>query len=77
MSGQLGSAIRLAPLVQWMAARGLTGADLEVKGDLLVVEVPPESRRRLLTEAALREQLVVQGEALGFSRVALELSTGA
>jgi len=57
-----------------MAARGLTGADLEVKGDILIVKLPPESRGRLLAEPALRDELVAQGKALGFSRVALEIS---
>ena len=73
-SGRLDSAIRLAPLVQWMAARGLTGADLAVKGEFLVIKLPTESRGRLLQESALRDEIVARGKALGFSRVVLEIT---
>ena len=76
MSGQLGAGMRLAPLVQWMTERGLTGADLEMNGDLLIVKLPSESRSRLLADATLRDALVAQGKALGFSRVVLEVEGG-
>ena len=73
MNPQLSSGLRLAPLVQWLAGQGLPGADLEVKDQLLVLRLPPEHRRRLLADEALRRAVVSQAKALGFSRVALDL----
>ena len=73
MSARLAAAARLVPLAHWLAAQGLAGADLEAKGDLLIVRLPPAGRARLLREKDLRGQVVSQGKGLGFSRVALDL----
>lgn len=73
MNGLFATATRLAPFAQWLAAQGLHGADLEAKGDLLILRLPPELRSRLLGDEPLRRETVSQGKALGFSRVALDL----
>ncbi len=73
MNERLAAGLRLAPLAQWLAAQGLAGADLEAKGDLLIVRLPPDLRGRLLGDEALRREAISQGKALGFARVALDL----
>ena len=73
MNPQVGAVLRLAPLAQWLAGHGLQGADLEAKGELLVLRLPAELRFRLLADPALRAEAVSQGKALGFTRVALDL----
>ena len=56
-----------------ISSAGLSGAELEVQADLLIVRLDPESGRRLLADAALRARVVQGAQATGFSRVALEL----
>lgn len=73
MNEKLTVGLRLAPLVEILAKEGLSGADLEVDGDILILRLPPESRSRLLQEGALRGRVVSLGKALGFSRLALDL----
>ncbi len=63
----------LSPFVEALSNEGLSGADLEVDGDLLILRLPPESRNRLLRDDALRNRVVSLARALGFPRVALEL----
>lgn len=69
----MAAAAKLMPLAHWLAGQGLSGADLEAKGDLLVVRLPAESRGRLLGDEALRREAVSRAQALGFSRIALDL----
>ena len=64
----------LTPLSAWLADAGLPAGELEIWGGLLIVKLPPEDRRRLLSDAALRLALMDRARALGFPRLCLELS---
>ena len=61
-------------LEKHLSEMGLAGSVLEVQADLLILRLDPESGRRLLADAALREAVVRQARESGFSRVALDLA---
>ena len=60
--------------VKWLVEAGLPEAELEIQGDLLIIKLPPASRVHLLSDPVLRESLTSHARALGFSRIALELT---
>ena len=74
MNEQLAAGLRLSPFVEALSREGLSGADLEVDGDILILRLPAESRSRLLRDGALRDRLVSLGKALGLARLAIELT---
>ena len=63
----------LIDLEGWLGAVGLAQASLEPQGDLLIINLPPALRDRLLKDSTLRRDLVQQAKGLGFSRLALDL----
>ncbi len=63
----------LEPLGNWLAQVGLSEATLEPQGEILVVKLPPGDRNRLLSDSALRQDLIQWSRRLGFSRITLEL----
>ncbi len=67
----------LDTLKQWFSDAGVSSAQLERQDKLLIVKAASDERSRLLSDSTLREGLVGQAKALGFSRVALELSDSA
>ncbi len=66
----------LDPLLEWLARAGFLQPLLKLKGELLIVKLPPSDGRRLLADAKIRQQFVAQAKLSGFSRVALELGVG-
>ena len=65
--------VGLIDLEDWLARVGLAQASLEPQGDLLIINLPPALRDRLLKDSTLRRDLVQQAKGLGFSRLALDL----
>ncbi len=63
-------------LLRWLAGEGFPEADLEVEGDLLILRIGFSQRARLLSDIDLRQRLVAEAKAAGFTRVALELFGG-
>lgn len=45
------------------------------EGDLLIVRLPATEQGRLLADEVLRRDLMPQAKALGFSHIALEISS--
>ena len=64
----------LEPLVEWLTQAGFTEAQLESQEDLLVVKLDAAGRNRLLADSDLRSRWVTQARAVGFSRIALDLT---
>ncbi len=59
-------------------AAWFTGTELisaEAEGEVLVLKLSPEARSRALSDSQLRETLVAEAKKLGFSRLALDLSS--
>ena len=63
----------LSSFLAGLSEAGLPGADLEVREDLLLLKLAPDLKSKLLTDSVLRQKLVAQARALGFSRLCLEL----
>ena len=57
-----------------LVLKGLETAQLQEEGDLLVIRLPAAAQGRLLADETLRKDLAVQARALGFSRIALEIT---
>ena len=56
---------------------GLGEAELEVEGSVAILRLKdPQHQRRILADPGLRQILVVQARAQGFSRLALEITAG-
>lgn len=58
----------------WFKSHGFATVELETLDRVLVVKLPSDQQARLLADEALRAALVNEGQALGFKRVALNIS---
>lgn len=65
-------ATALDPLLQWLNEQGFSDAQLEARGDLLIVKLSAALRTRLLKSTLLREQVLARVKDSGFARVALD-----
>ncbi len=63
----------LNPLLARFSQAGFPEVRFEVRGDLLVIQLSQPSRSRLFADSVLRREIVAQAQALGFSRIAVEL----
>ncbi|MBI1953681.1 MAG: hypothetical protein HYS41_06135 [Candidatus Omnitrophica bacterium] len=61
------------PVLSWLSRQGIADGSFEPRGDLLILRLGQASRRRIFSEPVLRKELVAQAQALGFSRLCLEL----
>ncbi len=57
-----------------LAEHGFPSVVFEPEGDLLIVRLSAAEQDRLLSNESLRSDLVRRARALGFSRLALELT---
>ena len=62
-------------ILKRLAEHGLFQTELESRGGLLIVKLPPEQRSRLLADADLRKSLTALAKQSGFTHIALELNT--
>ena len=72
--GHVDQRLLFGPLIAWLAQAGFPSAEFESQGDLLVVKLDPAGRNRFLAGLDLRSRFVIQAKALGFSRVAIDLT---
>ena len=65
---------RVRILAMWLEEQGFPQVLLKPDGEILILRLSAQNRSRLLVDPNLRRQIVSRGRAIGFSRIALELS---